>query len=333
MKQRTLGSFVVSAIGLGCMNLSHAYGTPPSREAGAKLLREALDLGCTHFDTATMYGAGANEELVGETLSPFRSRFTLASKCGLYPGPDGKRDIDGDPRRIKAACEASLKRLKTDVIDLYYLHRLDRRVPIEESVGAFADLIAEGKIRSYGLSEMSAETVRKAHAVHPVAALQTEYSLWTRNPEIAVLEATRELGIAFVAFSPLARGFLTGTLGLNDLEHLAPRDLRRKMPRFEPENYAKNLTLLDQIRPIAEEADCTLAELALAWVLAKSDHIIAIPGTTNPAHLKQNMRAGDVTLTSAQIARLDAIINQNTVTGPRYSAAQQPDIDTERFAG
>ena len=332
MRQRALGSFAVSAVGLGCMNLTYAYGTPPSREEGARLLLQALDLGYTHFDTATMYSAGTNEELIGETLSARRDEFVLASKCGLYPGKDGLRDIDGDPKRIKSACEASLKRLKTDVIDLYYLHRLDRRVPIEESVGAFAELIAEGKIRSYGLSEMSADTIRRAHKVHPVTALQTEYSLWTRNAEIAVLEATRKLGITFVAFSPLARGFLPGTLQLDDLAALPERDLRIKMPRFAPDTYAKNLALLDGIKPIAEEVGCSLSELALAWVLAKGDHVVAIPGTTKADHLAENARGADVELSDGVVARLDAVINEKTVNGPRYSAAQQPDIDTEEFA-
>lgn len=332
MQERKLGDFTVSAIGLGCMNLSHAYGMPPERGEAEALLRRALDLGYTHFDTATMYGAGANEELVGATLGTDRDKFTLASKCGLYPGADGKRDIDGDPRRIKKACEESLKRLNTEVIDLYYLHRLDRRVPIEESVGAFSDLIREGKIRSYGLSEMSAQTIRRAHKEHPMAALQTEYSLWTRNPEIAVLEACEELNITFVAFSPLARGYLSGTIGMDELDRLAPRDLRRNMPRFFPHNYARNLDLLSELRAVAEELGATMAEVALAWVLAKSPSIVAIPGTTDLDHLEQNARAADRVLTPEMMVRLEAAINQNTVHGQRYNESQQPDIDTEEFS-
>lgn len=332
MNHRKLGPFNVSAIGLGCMNVSHAYGAPPDRDSAQKLLLKALDLGYTHFDTATMYGAGANETLIGDTLADRRAAFTLASKCGLYPGKDTPRDIDGDPDRIKRACEESLQRLKTDVIDLYYLHRLDRRVPIEDSVGALAELVSEGKIKTIGLSEMSAETLRRAHAVHPITALQTEYSLWTRNAEIAVLDACQALGVTFVAFSPLARGYLSGKLTLEHVTNFAPRDIRRNMPRFQPESYAANLKLLDGCRAIAEEVGCSMAELTLAWVLAKGEHVVAIPGTTNAAHLAENARAGDLTLDPAVVARLDAIINEKTVVGPRYSAAQQADIDTEEFA-
>ncbi len=332
MKNRKLGPFDVSAIGLGCMNVSHAYGAPPDRETSIKLLNEALELGYTHFDTATMYGAGANEILVGEAIGHRRSEYTLASKCGLYPGKDGPRDIDGDPQRIKRACEESLTRLKTDVIDLYYLHRLDRRVPIEDSVGALAELVAEGKIRTIGLSEVSAETVRRAHKVHPVTALQTEYSLWTRNAEIAVLKTCKALGTTFIAFSPLARGFLTGRLSLAHVSDLGPRDVRRSMPRFTPGNYAENLKLLDDVKAVAEAVGCSMAELALAWLLAKGEHIVAIPGTTRSDHLAENARGADVDIDQAQVARLDAIINERTVAGPRYAAAQQADIDTEEFA-
>ncbi len=332
MKLRKLGPFDVSAIGLGCMNVSHAYGAAPDRETSIKLLNEALELGYTHFDTATMYGAGANEILVSEAIGHRRSEFTLASKCGLYPGKDGLRDIDGDPERIKRACEESLTRLKTDVIDLYYLHRLDRRVPIEDSVGALAELVAEGKIRTIGLSEVSADTVRRAHTVHPVTALQTEYSLWTRNPEIAVLETCKALGITFVAFSPLARGFLTGKLSIADVSSFTPRDVRCSMPRFTPENFAENLKLLDGVRAVAEAVGCSMAELALAWVLAKGEHIVAIPGTKRSDHLAENARAADVDINAEHVAQLDAIINERTVVGPRYSAAQQADVETEEFA-
>ncbi|MDX9839557.1 MAG: aldo/keto reductase, partial [Azoarcus sp.] len=227
MQQRSLGPFQVGAIGLGCMNLSHAYGVPPAPEAAEAVLLRALDLGITHFDTASLYGFGANETLVGRVLSRYRSRFTLASKCGMT-GVDGKRVIDGRPETLKLTCEASLKRLQTDVIDLYYLHRWDKQVPIEDSVGALAELVREGKIRSIGLSEVSAETLRRAHAVHPIAAVQTEYSLWTRNPEIAVLDACRELGASFVAFSPAARGFLANALTTPDAaETFDAKDIRR----------------------------------------------------------------------------------------------------------
>ena len=256
MQQRALGPFQVSAIGLGCMNLSHAYGAPVSPEQGERVLLAALDAGVTLFDTAALYGFGANETLVGRVLKNHRSRFTLASKCGMQGvdvNGDGKlvRVIDGRPATLRQTCEDSLRRLQTDVIDLYYLHRWDKSVPIEDSVGALADLVRAGKIRSIGLSEVSAATLRRAHAVHPIAALQTEYSLWTRNPEIAVLQACRELGVAFVAFSPVARGFLCGEL--TDVATLHEKDIRRAMPRFAPEAYAANLKLLDGYRAIARE--------------------------------------------------------------------------------
>lgn len=331
MRERKLGPFTVSAIGLGCMNLSHAYGVPPERDAAARVLLKALDLGYTHFDTAPLYGAMRNEELVGDVLAPHRRRFTLGSKCGLYPGKDKPRDIDGSPERIKRSCDESLTRLKTDVIDIYYLHRLDRRVPIEESVGAMADLVRAGKVRAIGLSEMSAATLRRAHKAHPIAAVQMEYSLWTRNAEIGVRAACRELGVSFVAFSPLARGYLTGTIGMDEVASFAPRDLRRVMPRFAPENYAQNLALLEPYRAIAKEVGCSMAELALGWVLAKGEEIVAIPGTTRLDHLAENVRGADVVLAPDVVARLDAIINEKTVVGQRYSAAQQPDIDTEEF--
>ena len=227
MKNRQLGPFQVSAIGLGCMNLSHAYGAPVTAEQGEAVLMHALDRGVTLFDTAALYGFGANEDLVGKVLSKHRRHFILASKCGMT-GMDGKRVIDGRPATIQRTCEEALKRLRTDVIDLYYLHRWDKTVPIEDSVGALSDLVRQGKIQTIGLSEVSASTLRKAHAVHPITALQTEYSLWTRNPEIAVLQACKELGTAFVAFSPVARGFLTGTL--TDVATLDAKDIRRTMP-------------------------------------------------------------------------------------------------------
>jgi aryl-alcohol dehydrogenase-like predicted oxidoreductase len=307
---RSLGPFQVSPIGLGCMNLSHAYGVPPSPDEAAGLLLRALDLGVTHFDTAALYGFGANEELVGRVLAPHRHRFTLASKCGMT-GVDGKRVIDGRPQTLKATCEAALKRLRTDVIDLYYLHRWDRSVPIEESVGALGELVGEGKIRAVGLSEVSAATLRRAHAVFPISALQTEYSLWTRNPEIAVLDTCRALGTAFVAFSPVARGFLPGTL--RDVSELDAKDIRRAMPRFAPANYAENLRLLDGVAEVAREAGCTLAQLALAWLLHRGEHILPIPGTTSVAHLEENLAATQVTLT------------------PAHNAATQTEIDTEEF--
>lgn len=331
MKQRGLAGQQVSAIGLGCMGLSYGYGTPPGQDHAKRILLEALDIGYTHFDTATMYGAGANEELIGETIGDRRGEYFLASKCGLYPGRDTPRIIDGHPDRIKRACEDSLKRLRTDVIDLYYLHRLDRDVPIEDSVGAFAELVEEGKIRAIGLSEMSAETIRRAHKVHPIAALQTEYSLWSRNAEIAVRDLCDELGIAFVAFSPVGRGFLSGTLSQADLAALPPKDIRKHMPRFQSDLFNRNSQLLPSFKALADEIGCTMAQLSIAWVLAQGEHILAIPGTTDASHLKDNADASDVVLDSAVLARLDALINHSTVAGSRYSDAQQRDIDTEQF--
>ena len=328
MNTRPLGPFQVSAIGLGCMNLSHAYGTPPPREEAEALLLGALDRGVTLFDTAALYGFGLNEELVGQVLSPHRSKFTLASKGGLH-GVDGKRVVDGRPETLRWSCEQSLKRLRTEVIDLYYLHRWDQRVPIEDSVGALSDLVREGKVQAIGLSEVSAATLRRAHAVHPITAVQTEYSLWTRNPEIAVLDACRDIGAAFVAFSPLARGFLTGTL--RDVSTLGERDIRRSMPRFEPANYAANLKLLDGVADIAADLKCTLSQLALAWLLTKAEHIIPIPGTRSLAHLQDDLGAANVVLDAATMQRLDALINQRTVVGPRYDAAAQAGVDTEEF--
>jgi aryl-alcohol dehydrogenase-like predicted oxidoreductase len=328
MHMRRIGPFEVSAIGLGCMNLSHAYGTPPAPDAGARLLLRALELGVNHFDTAALYGFGANEELVGRVLKPHRARIVLASKCGMT-GVDGKRVIDGRPQTLQRTCEESLRRLQTDVIDLYYLHRWDKKVPIEDSVGALADLVRAGKVRAIGLSEVSAATLRKAHAVHPIAALQNEYSVWTRNPEIAGLDACRALGVALVAFSPLARGFLTGTL--RDVTAFEEKDIRRQMPRFAPDNYAANLRLLDGFGALAREAGCTPAQLALAWLLARGDHVVPIPGTRSTAHLEENVAAADIKLPAGLVTRIDALINRQTVAGARYNAATQAEIDTEEF--
>ncbi len=329
MKQRKIGSDTVSAIGLGCMNIAHAYGTPPPKEEAQALLREALDHGYTHLDTAFLYGFGLSEQLIGETLADRRSEYFLASKCGILRNADGKREINNEPAKLRETCETSLKNLRTDVIDLYYLHRWDKAMPIEDVVGVLADLVKEGKIRMIGLSEVSAETLRKAHAVHPIAALQTEYSLWTRNPEIAVLEACRDLGTAFVAFSPLGRAFLCGAL--RDSATLADKDLRRFMPRFAPETYAENLKLLGPYAEIADEVGCTMPQLALAWLLAKGDDILPIPGTTNRQHLAENAAAAGVELDAATVDRLDALINETTVVGPRYNANTQKEVDTEEF--
>jgi aryl-alcohol dehydrogenase-like predicted oxidoreductase len=332
MQKRKFGPFDVSAIGLGCMNLSHAYGTPPPREQAERVLLAALDAGVTLIDTAALYGFGANETLLGQVLKGHRQRFTLASKGGLagVKFDDGvKRVIDGRPEAIRRNCEDSLRRLQTEVIDLYYLHRWDKKVPVEDSVGAISDLVRAGKVQAVGLSEVSAATLRKAHAVHPISAVQTEYSLWSRNPEIAVLDACRELGATFVAFSPVARGFLCDAL--HDVTTLDAKDIRRTMPRFSPENYAKNLKLLPAYKALAQEAGCTPAQLALAWLLQKAPHIIPIPGTTSVEHLREDLAAADVVLEVGLVRRLEALINQDTVAGPRYSAQSAGEVDTEEF--
>lgn len=328
MKMRKLGVAEVSAIGLGCMNLSHAYGLPPTPRAAEALLLRALELGVTHFDTAALYGFGANEELVGRVLAPHRSQFFLASKCGVT-GVGGKNVIDGRPATLKRTCEEALGRLRTEVIDLYYLHRWDRQVPIEESIGALVELVREGKIRAIGLSEVSADTLRRAHVVHPIAALQSEYSLWTRNPEIATLETCRDLGVAFVAFSPLGRGFLTGML--REVESLDARDIRRQMPRFQGETFVRNLCLLTGLEALARRAGATPGQLSLAWLLSRGEHVLPIPGTTSIAHLEENLGAAELRLDAALLAELDALINESTVAGARYNAATQAQIDTEEF--
>ena len=334
MKTRQLGPFEVSAMGLGCMNLSHAYGPPVSREQGERVLLSALDAGVTFFDTAALYGFGANETLVGQVLKPHRQRFVLASKCGMQGVDRGDgtkvRVIDGRPATLRQTCEDALRRLQTEVIDLYYLHRWDKQVPIEDSVGALSDLVRAGKIQTIGLSEVSASTLRKAHAVHPITAVQTEYSLWTRNPEIAVLDACRELGVTFVPFSPVARGFLCADL--HDVSALDAKDIRRTMPRFAPENYARNLQLLPPYLALAREAACSPAQLALAWLLHKGPDLIPIPGTTSVDHLRDDLGAVDVQLSGDLMARLEALINERTVAGDRYNDQANSEVDTEVFA-
>jgi aryl-alcohol dehydrogenase-like predicted oxidoreductase len=314
-------------IGLGCMNLSHAYGTPPEPAAAKALLHAALDLGVTHFDTAALYGFGRNEELVGEALQPHRDRVWLASTCGMT-GVDGKRVIDGRPETLKRTCQEALRRLRTDIIDLYYLHRWDKRVPVEESVGALADLVRAGHIRSIGLSEVSAQTLRKAHAVHPISAVQSEYSLWTRNPEIALLEACRDLGVALVAFSPLARGFLAGSV--LDPRDFAEKDIRRAMPRFQAPHFGHNRKLLDQFNRLAWEAGCTPAQLALVWLLKKGGaYVLPIIGTTSIEHLREDLAAAEIQVPAAILERAEHLINADTISGSRYPAETLAEIDTE----
>jgi len=333
MHTRKIGPLEVSAIGLGCMNLSHAYGAPPAPEQAERVLLAALDAGVTLFDTAAPYGFGANEELVGRVLRPHRQRITLCSKGGMagVTGDDGvtRRVIDGSPAAVRRNCEDSLRRLGTDVIDLYYLHRWDKQVPVEDSVGELSRLVEAGKVRAIGLSEVSAATLRRAHAVHPIAAVQTEYSLWTRNPEIGVLAACRELDASFVAFSPLARAFLTGKL--TDVTTLDAKDIRRPMPRFAPETYARNLALLPPYLALAAEAGCTPAQLALAWLLHQAPDIVPIPGTTNVDHLLEDLGAADLALPQDVLARADALINTRTVIGPRYATQSAQEVDTETF--
>ena len=328
LQTRRIGPLEVSAIGLGCMNLSHAYGTRPSEEDGAALLNRALDLGVTFLDTAALYGMGANERLVGKAVMHRRAEFTLASKCVL-DAVDGKRVLDGRPESIRRTLEGALERLGTDHIDLYYCHRLDRNVPIEESVGELKRAVEAGKIGAIGLSEMGAATIRRAHAVHPVAAVQSEYSAMVRNPEVAVLDTCRELGIGFVAFSPVARGLLAR--GVGD-DAYVPGDIRLHMPRFLGENLRHNLAVVARFDALAAEAGMTSAQLALGWVLAKGEHIVPIPGTRSIAHLEEDVGAASVAVPADLVAAVDAVFD-GTIRGPRYMAAMQAQIDTEILPG
>ncbi|WP_043531577.1 aldo/keto reductase [Litchfieldella xinjiangensis] len=318
------------AIGLGCMNLSHGYGSPVPEPGALRALEEAFDMGYRHFDTATLYGDTDNERLLGLALEGKRDQVLLASKCGMAIDPElGKKVIDGRPDTIRRQCEASLKRLRTDHIDLYYLHRLDRQVPIEESVGALGQLVEEGKIRAVGLSEISAATLQRANEEYPIAAVQSEYSLWTRNPEIALLHTCRETTTTLVAFSPLGRGFLSGAVV--DPSQLEDNDMRRSMPRFSPENYPTNLELLDTFSTIAVQVGVTPAQLALAWLRAQGSDVIPIPGSRSVTHMRENLAAQEIRLDTATVARLNTLMTPEQVAGARYSEAQQKDIDTEEF--
>ncbi|QTP53487.1 aldo/keto reductase [Billgrantia sulfidoxydans] len=317
-------------IGLGCMNLSHGYGNPVPEPEALRALEEAFEMGYRHFDTATLYGATANERVVGKALAGKRDRILLASKCGMAMDPElGRKVIDGRPETIRRQCEASLTRLQTDHLDLYYLHRLDRNVPIEESVGALGRLVEEGKIGAIGLSEISAATLRRARTEHPIAAVQSEYSLWTRNPEIALLDACREADTALVAFSPLGRGFLAGAV--TDATQLTENDVRRGMPRFSAENLPQNLRQLEKLQAIARERGVATGQLALAWLKAQGNDVLPIPGTRSIAHMRENLAAEDLRLDADTIARLNALLTPDQVAGARYSEALQKEIDTEEF--
>ena len=317
--RRQLGrqGLTVSAIGLGCMGMSDFYG-PADEEANLAVLNHALDIGVNFLDTADMYGVGANERLLSKVLKTRRDEIVIATKFGNVRGADGTYlRIDGSPQYVRSACDASLQRLGVDHIDLYYLHRVDRSVPIEETVGAMAELVRAGKVRHLGLSEASPDTLRRAAAVHPIAALQTEYSLWTRDVEVELLPLCKELGIGFVPYAPLGRGFLTGAI--RSLDGLAANDWRRNNPRFQGENLAHNLALVDAVNALAQQRGCTPAQLALAWLLSRGDQIVPIPGTRSSARLDENAAAAAITLTPEELRRIDATLQQQPVSGARYA--------------
>jgi aryl-alcohol dehydrogenase-like predicted oxidoreductase len=327
MRKRRLGADgpVVSAIGLGCMGMSDFYGEAEDARSIA-VIHRALGLGVNFLDTADMYGIGANEELVGRALRGKRDDAVLATKFGVVRGADGAfLGIRGTPAYVREACEASLRRLGIDTIDVYYQHRVDPDTPIEDTVGAMAKLVEDGKVRHLGLSEASPETIRRAHAVHPIAALQTEYSLWSRDPEDELLGVCGELGIAFVAYSPLGRGFLTGAI--RSVEDLDPDDWRRENPRFQGENFQKNLELVDEVREMAREKGCTAAQLALAWLLARGEHVVPIPGTRHIGRLEQNAGAAEIELESGDLERIDAIAPVGAAAGSRYPEAAMHTVD------
>ena len=330
MQQRNLGPFSVSAIGLGCMNMSMGYGPVADENDSAKLLNAALDQGYSFLDTAAMYGMGHNEELIGKYLCGRRHEYTLASKCGIFRGKDGNTEINGRPEVLQRTCEASLKRLNTEVIDLYYLHRADPSVPLEDSVGQLSRLVEQGKIQAIGLSEVCDDNLRLAHRVHPISALQSEYSLWSRTPERKILASCEELGIAFVPFSPLGRQFLTGKSP--GLDEMTGDDLRQGIarPRFEPENLDKNRKLLPALAQIAQSRDCSMAQLALAWLLAQGDNIIPVPGTKHIDYMVENAGAGELQLDDSVVDELNQLINEDTVSGRRYTDALMASTDSEK---
>ncbi|MBD0261629.1 MAG: aldo/keto reductase [Tolypothrix sp. Co-bin9] len=319
MKTRKLGSqgLTVSELGLGCMGMSEFYGAGDETESIATIHR-ALDLGVTLLDTADMYGIGANEQLLGKAIKDRRSHVVLATKFGIVRSDDsGFRGINGSPEYVRSACDASLQRLGVDYIDLYYQHRVDPNVAIEETIGAMAELVKQGKVRYLGMSEAAAQTIRRAHAVHPITALQSEYSLWQREPEQEILATIRSLGIGFVPYSPLGRGFLSGQITSPD--DFAADDFRKILPRFQGENFYKNLQVVERVKEIAKEKNATPGQLALAWLLAQGDDIVPIPGTKRVAYLEENVAAVDITLTPAELARIDEVSPKNIAAGDRYA--------------
>lgn len=328
MKTRTLGTqgLAVSALGLGCMGMSMAYGAADETESIATIHR-ALELGVTLLDTADMYGAGANEELVGKAIADHRQQVVLATKFGIegYDHATGSLLINGSPEYVQTACEASLKRLGLEYIDLYYQHRVDPNVPIEDTVGAMADLVRQGKVRYLGLSEAAAETVRRGHAVHPISALQSEYSLWSRDPEDEILPTLRALGIGFVPYSPMGRGFLSGKI--TNPATFAADDFRSGQPRFEGENFYQNLLIVEKLRAIATEKGVTPGQLALAWLLAQGEDIAPIPGTKRRAYLEENCAAAEISLSEDDLAHIDAVASKNAVAGDRYSESLMPTVN------
>jgi aryl-alcohol dehydrogenase-like predicted oxidoreductase len=321
MEKRIIGKsgVEVSAIGLGCMGMSQSYGVPDDGES-IRTIHRALDLGVTLIDTADAYGRGANEDLVGRAIRDRRHGVVLATKFGLLPNPAGGMavNVDASPMRVRACCEASLARLGVETIDLYYLHRVDPAVPVEETVGTMGQLVAEGKVRFLGLSEAGPDAIRRAHATHPIAALQSEYSLWTRERELTVFPVCRELGIGFVPYGPLGRGFLTGAV--RDTEALEPNDVRRRLPRFQGEHLERNLALIPRLEAIAGAKRCTLPQLALAWVLAKGPNIVPIPGAKRRPHVEDNIAAAGVALDAADVAALDEAFPIGIAAGARYPA-------------